>query len=100
MHCSPQELKGDAEVVAEIKILLHVDDVVAVVSVSPSQCVQDLQLHQSLLVESGNHEISKRFSSNNSDSLHYFWVIFHSDNCSDLRQYLVKSSLHEIWVDF
>lgn len=41
--------------VTEIKILLHVDDVVAVVSVSAPQGVQDLQLHQSLLVESRNH---------------------------------------------
>lgn len=55
MHRSPQELEGDAEVVAEIKILLHVDDVVAVVSVSPPQCIQNLQLDQRLLVESRNH---------------------------------------------
>lgn len=60
MRCSPQELEGDAEVVAEIKILLHVDDVVAVVSVSPPQCVQNLQLDQCLLVESRNHKQKNR----------------------------------------
>lgn len=32
----PQELKGDAKVIAEVEVFLHVDDVVAVVLVLPS----------------------------------------------------------------
>ncbi len=30
----PQQLEGDAQVVAEVEVLLHVNDIVAVVSVS------------------------------------------------------------------
>ena len=48
---SPQELKGDAEMVAEVEVFLHVDDVVAVVSVFPPDGIQDLQLNQSLMVK-------------------------------------------------
>ena len=33
---SPQELKGDTEVVSEVEVLLHVDDVVAVIPVPSS----------------------------------------------------------------
>lgn len=42
---SPEQLEGDAEVVAEVEVLLHVDDVVQVVLVFPLHRVQDLQLN-------------------------------------------------------
>lgn len=48
---SPQELKGDTEVVSEVEVLLHVDDVVAVVPVLPPDGVEDFQLHEGLVVE-------------------------------------------------
>ena len=47
----PEELEGDAEVVSEVEVLLHVDDVVEVVLVFPLDHIQDLQLHQSLVVK-------------------------------------------------
>lgn len=37
--------------VAEVEVLLHVDDIVVAVSVSPPYRVQDLQLHQCLMME-------------------------------------------------
>lgn len=37
--------------VAEVEVLLHMDDVVTVVAVSPPHCVQNLQLYQRLLME-------------------------------------------------
>lgn len=53
----PQELEGDAEMVPEVEVLLHVNDVVLVVSVLPSQRIQDLQLHHGLVVEpAANHK--------------------------------------------
>lgn len=47
----PEELKGDAKVVSEVEVLLHVDDVVQVVFVFPLYYIQDLQLDQSLVVK-------------------------------------------------
>lgn len=47
----PQQLEGDAEVIAEVEVLLHVDDVVEVVFVLPFYDVQDLQLNQSLVMK-------------------------------------------------
>lgn len=42
--------------VPEVEVLLHVNDVVLVVSVLPSQHIQDLQLHHGLVVEpAANH---------------------------------------------
>lgn len=37
--------------ISEVKVLLHVDDVVEVVFVFPLYYIQDLQLNQSLVVE-------------------------------------------------
>lgn len=48
----PQEFEGDAEVVAEVEKVLHVHHIVGVVLVFPSERVQDLQLHQGLVVKS------------------------------------------------
>lgn len=43
--------------VPEVEVLLHVNDVVLVVSVLPSQRIQDLQLHHGLVVEpAANHK--------------------------------------------
>lgn len=38
----PQQLEGDAQVVAEVEVLLHVNDVVAIISVSSPHSIQDL----------------------------------------------------------
>lgn len=48
---SPEQLEGDAQMVAEVEILLHVNNVVAVISVSSPHSVQDLQLYQSLMMK-------------------------------------------------
>lgn len=48
----PQEFEGDAEVVAKVEKVLHVHHIVGVVLVLPPESVQDLQLHQSLVVKS------------------------------------------------
>ena len=48
----PHQLEGDAEVVAEVEVVEHVDDVVVAILVPASQVVQDLHFHQRLLVES------------------------------------------------
>lgn len=47
----PEKLKGDAKMIAEVEVLLHVDDVVEVVFVFPLYHVQDLQLDQSLVMK-------------------------------------------------
>lgn len=47
----PQELKGNTEMVPEVEIFLHVDDIVAVVLVFPPHYIQDLQFNKSLVVE-------------------------------------------------
>lgn len=47
----PEKLEGDAQVVSEVEVLLHVNDVVAVISVSSPHRVQDLQLDEGLMVE-------------------------------------------------
>lgn len=41
----PEKLKGDAEVISEVEVLLHVDDIVKVVFVFPLDHIQDLQLN-------------------------------------------------------
>lgn len=56
MYYSPQELKGDAKVISEVEVLLHVDDVVEVVFVFPLYHIQDLQLNQSLVMKPGVHD--------------------------------------------
>lgn len=50
MHL-PEKLEGDTEVIAEVEVLLHVDDVVEVVFVFPLYYIQDLQLNQSLVMK-------------------------------------------------
>lgn len=47
----PEKLKGDAKMIAEVEVLLHVYDVVEVVFVFPLYDVQDLQFDQSLVVK-------------------------------------------------
>lgn len=47
----PEELKGDAKVISEVEVLLHMDDVVEVVFVFPLYYIQDLQLNQSLVMK-------------------------------------------------
>lgn len=58
----PEELKGDAQVVPEVEVLLHVDHVVEAVFVFPLNHVQDFQLHQSLVVEPANRHSDIRSS--------------------------------------
>lgn len=48
----PHEFKCDTEMIAEIKVFSHVDDVELVVFVSPTECVQNLDFNQSLVVKS------------------------------------------------
>ena len=48
---SPHELEADAEVVAEVEVVQHVDDVVPALGVLGPQGVQNLHLHQGLVVE-------------------------------------------------
>lgn len=48
----PHEFKCDTEMIAEIEVFSHVDDVELVVFVSPTQSVQNLDLHQCLVVKS------------------------------------------------
>lgn len=40
----PKKLEGDAEVISEVKVLLHVDDVMEVVFIFPLYHIQDFQL--------------------------------------------------------
>lgn len=47
----PEELEGDAEVISEVEVLLHVDHVVEVVFVFPLYHIQDLELYQSLVMK-------------------------------------------------
>lgn len=56
----PEELEGDAQVVPEVEVLLHVDHVVEAVLVFPLNHVQDFQLHQSLVVEPANRRSDVR----------------------------------------
>lgn len=58
----PEELEGDAQVVPEVEVLLHVDHVVEAVLVFPLNHVQDFQLHQSLVVEPANRHSDIRSS--------------------------------------
>lgn len=48
----PHEFKCDTEMIAEIEVFSHVDDVELVVFVSPTECVQNLDFDQSLVVKS------------------------------------------------
>ena len=48
---SPHELKANAEVVAEVEVVQHVDDVVAALHVLGPEGIQDLHLHQGLVME-------------------------------------------------
>ena len=48
---SPHELKADAEVVAEVKVVQHMDNVVPALGILCPEGVQDLHLHESLVVE-------------------------------------------------
>lgn len=45
------ELEADAEMVAEVEVVEHVDDIVRTVSVLLAQMVQDANLYQCLVVE-------------------------------------------------
>lgn len=47
----PLEVKSDAEVITEHKVLLHVDDIVAVAPIFLVQQFQDAELHLGLVVE-------------------------------------------------
>ena len=48
---APHKLEGDTQVVSEVEVVQHVDDVVGALLVSAPQVIQNLHLHQSLLVE-------------------------------------------------
>ena len=54
----PKQFEGDTEVVAEVEVLMHMDDVVDAFLVLFPQCVQDLYLDQRLVVKPGNKECS------------------------------------------
>lgn len=47
----PHELEADAQMVSEVEVVQHVDDVVDAILVLGSEMVQDAHLDQSLMME-------------------------------------------------
>ncbi len=47
----PEQLKTDAEMAPEIKVIQHVDDIVKAVFIPPSEMIQDADFNQGLVME-------------------------------------------------
>lgn len=48
---SPHEFKRDTQVIPEVEILSHMNDVVLIIFIFPAQSIQDFHFNQCLMME-------------------------------------------------